>query len=193
MGKYCGDCGEGLKCEKNGAYMFSGDLKKYRHTDAWYCTKCDRMVLDGHGAGWMETPIELIDLSQRYNVSLNYEHYSAVQDRAVCADCLKTMDFMGEGILLVEDEHTYLDGKMWVCPHCDYIFISVKHTGWPAPLSLDEKRALEEKYAPNIIRLKTGVIPFFDSIKKAEKEEGSNPHLDYLIKQSEKGLKKSAD
>lgn len=131
------------------------------------------MVLTGHGAGWLDVPIELINLKPRYNVSLNYEHYGAVEDRAVCADCHKTMDFIGKGILLLKDEHAHQFGRMYACPHCDYIFIDRKHTGWPAPLTLDEKRALEEEYAPNIVRIGTGVIPFFSSIKKAEEEEGN--------------------
>lgn len=189
MSRYCGNCGDSLRVEKNGAYLFSGDLKKYRHTDALLCVKCDKMVLTGHGAGWFNTPIEMIDLKPRYNTSLLYEHYGAVEKRAVCVNCQKTMDFMGKGILLLEDEHAHQFGKMWVCPHCDYIFIDAKHTGWPPPLTLDEKRGLEDEYAPNIVRVGTGVIPFFSSIKKAEEEEGSINHVaDFYQKQTDKAI-----
>ena len=187
---YCGDCGGTLRCKKNGALIFSGTLDKVRRTDAYLCEKCDQMVLIGHGDNWRDSHIEQINLAPRYNISLDYDHYSAVEQRPICADCRKIMDFMGDGILLLEDEHSYQEGKMWSCPHCDYIFIDRNHTGWSAPLTIDEKRELEEKYAPNIVRIGTGVIPWFDSIKKYEEEEGSgNPHLDYLLKQGEEHLK----
>jgi DNA-directed RNA polymerase subunit RPC12/RpoP len=187
---YCGECGAELKCESNDARIFSGDLKKIRHTDAFLCRPCDHMILVGHG-GWMDTSIEEISLKERYKLSLLYEHWSAVEKRPVCAECRKTMNYHGEGILLLSDEHAHQYGKLWVCPHCDYIFFRRKHTSWPPPLTLDEKRELEEQYAPNIVKIGTGLIPRFESIVKAERKEGSgNPHLDFLIKRGEEQLKK---
>ena len=105
---------------------------------------------------------------------------------------------MGDGILILEDEHAHNEGKMWACPQCDYVIMDLKHQSWPAPLSLEEKRELEDKYAPNIIKIGVGVIPFFQTIKEEEDEESgmmdkilaesSNPHADFLNKQCDEGL-----
>ena len=169
--KYCGDCGERIDCHKNGALMFSIDLSKYRITDAYLCKRCDKMILDGHRKEWEETPIEKIDLKPRYNISISYEHYSSVQDRPVCADCSKTMDFMGEGVLLDEDERAGRAGRMWVCPHCDFIFLETIGD-WSQPLSIDEKRILELELSPNMIKMNYGVTTFFQRVKDEEEMEG---------------------
>ena len=50
---YCGDCGNELSCEKNGALIFSGDLRMVSNTDAFLCKICGNMISIGHG-GWRE-------------------------------------------------------------------------------------------------------------------------------------------
>ena len=136
--------------------------------------------------------IQEINLKPRYNISLQYDHYSAVQESSVCVDCGRIMIFMGEGILLLEDEHAHLKGKMWVCPQCDYVIIDAKNHGWSAPLTLEEKRDLETDFAPNIVKIGTGVIPFFQTIKEEEAKESEM--MDKMLNEAFKLLdKKSAE
>ena len=91
MSRVCGDCGYILQVVKNGALLFSVDLKKYRETTAYGCRKCDKIVLTNYST-WLDVPIEKIDLKPRYNVSLSYDHSTSVEDKPVCVDCSKTMD-----------------------------------------------------------------------------------------------------
>ena len=182
MMKFCGDDGSELSCEKNGVLVFSGDLRMVCTTAAFLCKVCDKMILAEHGA-WRETHIEEINLKPRYNISLQYDHYSARRDSPICVDCGRIMNFMGDGILLDKTEHSYLKGEMWVCPQCDYVFIDKKHSSWPPPLNLEEKRELEEKYAPNMIKMGVGVIPFFQTIK--EEEDKESEMMDKILESAE--------
>ena len=150
-------------------------------SDAFLCKTCGNMVSIGHSK-FGKAKIEEINLKPRYNISLQYNHYSAVEDRPVCVDCGRVMNFMGDGILLLEDEHAHNEGKMWACPQCDYVVIDRKHQSWPPPLSLEEKRKLEDKYSPNMVKIGVGVIPFFQTIKEEEAEESEM--MDKILKES---------